>query len=91
VCAQSKKPAKIVTGVFTCYTIPMQKIATRIFVYSSIVFGIVGILVVLTLPSNAGADVVSNLHILLTKILFATVFFILPSFALSVASKYLID
>lgn len=69
----------------------MQKIATRVFVYSSIAFGILGILVVLTLPNNQGADDTSNLHIILTKLLFATVFVILPSFALSIASKYLID
>ena len=67
----------------------MQKIATRIFVYASIVFGIIGILVVLTLPNNGDANS-SDLHITLMKLLFATVFFILPSFALSVASKYLI-
>jgi len=68
----------------------MQKIATRIFIYSSIAFGIIGILVVLTLP-DAGNDNNSNLHITLMKLLFTTVFIILPSFALSVASKYLID
>jgi hypothetical protein len=68
----------------------LQKIATRIFVYSSIAFGIIGILVVLTLPGTGDGNV-SNLHITLMKFLFATVFFILPSFALSVAGKYLGD
>jgi hypothetical protein len=68
----------------------MQKIATRIFVYASIVFGIIGILFILTLPDGGDANS-SDLHTTLMKLLFATVFIILPSFALSVASKYLID
>jgi Na+/H+ antiporter NhaA len=66
----------------------MQKIATRLFVCASIVFGVIGILVVLTLPDGGDANS-SNLHLLLMKLLFATVFVILPSFALSVAGKYL--
>jgi hypothetical protein len=65
----------------------MQKIATRVFVAASIVFGIVGILVVLTLPGNDNQS--SDLNITLLRLLFITVFIILPSFALSVASKYL--
>lgn len=67
----------------------MQKIATRIFVYSSIAFGIIGILLVLTLPANGGADNTSDFHVTLMKLLIATVFIILPSFALSITSKYL--
>ena len=66
----------------------MQKIATRIFIYASIAFGIIGILVVLTLPDNGDANS-SVLHLMLMKLLFVTVFFILPSFALSVAGRYL--
>lgn len=58
----------------------MQKIATRVFIYSSITFGILGILVVLTQPDDDG---------ILSKLLFINVFVILPSFALSVAGKYL--
>jgi hypothetical protein len=58
----------------------MQKIATRVFIYASIVFGILGILVVLTQPEDDE---------ILTRLLMATVFIILPSFALSVAGKYL--
>jgi hypothetical protein len=65
----------------------MQKIATRIFVCSSITFGIVGILIVLLLPDGLANN--SILGSILTKLLFATVFIILPSFALSVAGKYL--
>lgn len=67
----------------------MQKIATRVFIYSSIIFGVVGILVVITASGpNAPDSIVSKI---LIRILFATIFVILPSFALSVASKYLND
>ena len=65
----------------------MHKLATRTFVYSSIAFGITGILVVLTSPAASGTS--SDLNITLEKLLLITVFIILPSFALSVASKYL--
>jgi hypothetical protein len=65
----------------------MQKIATRIFIGASIAFGIIGILVVLT---GSGPDkpdsIISQVFI---RLLFTTVFIILPSFALSVAGKYL--
>lgn len=65
----------------------MQKIATRIFIYSSIVFGIIGILIVMT---GSGPDTPdSKASQILIRLLFATVFIILPSFALSLASKYL--
>ncbi len=65
----------------------MQKIATKVFVYSSIVFGILGILVVLTVSGPNKPD--SALGQTLIKLLFADVFIILPSFALSIAGKYL--
>lgn len=65
----------------------MQKIATRLFIYASIAFGILGILVVLT-SSERDADN-SDFNKLLMKLLMVTVFIILPSFALSVAGKYL--
>ena len=65
----------------------MQKIATRIFIYSSVAFGVIGILVVLTIPESD--RMLSGLDIALRKLLFATVFIILPSFALSIAGKYL--
>ena len=65
----------------------MQKIATRVFIYASIAFGIFGILVVLTLPGSGGHS--SDLNIFFNRQLMATVFIILPSFALSVAGKYL--
>lgn len=67
----------------------MQKIATKVFIYSSIVFGIIGILVVIT---GSGPDVPdSKISQVFIRLLFATVFIILPSFALSLASKYLND
>ena len=65
----------------------MQKIATRVFIYASIAFGILGILVILTGGDNDANR--SDLNITLTKLLMITVFVILPSFALSVATKYL--
>jgi hypothetical protein len=67
----------------------MQKIATKVFTYASIAFGILGILVVLTGSGPDRPD--SALSQVLIRLLLATVFVILPSFALSVASKYLND
>jgi hypothetical protein len=65
----------------------MQKIATQVFVVASIAFGIIGMLVVLTASGPDQPD--STLNQLFIRLLFATVFIILPSFAISVASKYL--
>lgn len=65
----------------------MQKLATRIFIGASLAFGVVGILLVLTLPPENQKS--SDLNMLLSRLLFICVFVILPSFALSVASKYL--
>lgn len=65
----------------------MQKIATRVFIYASIAFGFIGILVVLTASGPDQPD--SALSETLIKLLFITIFVILPSFALSVAGKYL--
>lgn len=65
----------------------MQKLATRVFIYSSIVFGVLGVLMVLT-----GMDPDDNntgLELVITKLFMATIFIILSSFALSVAGKYL--
>lgn len=64
-----------------------QKTATRIFIYSSMAFGIIGILIVLTGGGPNTPD--SPTTQILIRLLFATVFIILPSFALSIASKYL--
>lgn len=65
----------------------MQKIATKVFVYASIAFGIIGVLVVLTASGPGKHD--SVLSETLIKLLAITVFIILPSFALSIAGKYL--
>ena len=64
----------------------MQKIATRVFIYSSLLFGIIGILLILAGGPDTNG---SLLNLVLHKLLLATVFVILPSFALSVAGKYL--
>ncbi len=65
----------------------MQKIATRIFIYASVVFGIIGMLIVITASGPDTPD--SPLSETLIRLLFADVFIILPSFALSIAGKYL--
>ncbi|MFZ1484044.1 MAG: hypothetical protein WAS36_03450 [Candidatus Saccharimonadales bacterium] len=65
----------------------MQKIATKVFIYASIAFGFFGILVILTASGSDEPD--SALFETMMKLLFATVFIILPSFALSIAGKYL--
>jgi hypothetical protein len=67
----------------------MQNIATKVFIYASLAFGVVGILVVLTASGSDVPD--SELSETLIRLLFATVFIILPSFALSIAGKYLKD
>ena len=58
----------------------MQKIATKVFIYASILFGILGIINIFLQP---------NEDTLIFKLFISTVFVILPSFALSVAGKYL--
>ena len=65
----------------------MQKIATKIFIVASIAFGIIGISIVLTASGPDTPD--STLSELLIRLLFLDVFIILPSFALSIAGKYL--
>ena len=67
----------------------MQKITTKVFMYASVAFGIIGILMIL----NGGLNEtqMSESSKILQKLLFTTVLIILPSFALSVASKYLKD
>jgi hypothetical protein len=65
----------------------MQKIATRVFIAASIAFGVFGMLVIITLPANDNTN--SPVNMLFLRLLFASAFVVLPSFALSVASKYL--
>lgn len=65
----------------------MQKTATKVFVYSSILFGILGVIMVLT-----GMDPDENnvgFELVVTKLFMASIFIILSSFALSIAGKYL--
>ena len=66
----------------------MQKIATRVFISASIAFGTLGILMVLTGAFDEGSNS-SDLNKVLQKLFMVSVFVILSSFALSVASKYL--
>ena len=61
--------------------------ATRVFICASIAFGVLGMAFVVTVPN--AHESISDLHIGITKLLMATVFIILPSFALSIAGKYL--
>ncbi len=67
----------------------MQKIATYVFIASSILFGILGIILVFTMPGADTPDGSSELNMVVWKLLMADVFIILPSFALSMAGKYL--
>lgn len=65
----------------------MQKISTRIFIYASLVFGVVGLFIVFTSSGPDHMD--TSWDKILVKLLFTCVFIILPSFAISVAGKYL--
>jgi hypothetical protein len=65
----------------------MQKTATRVFIYSSILFGILGVIMVLTEMDPDENN--TGLELVITKLFMASVFVILSSFALSIASKYL--
>jgi hypothetical protein len=65
----------------------VQKIATKVFIYASVTFGLLGVLMVLT-----GMDPdsrTSGFELVITKLFMINVFVILSSFALSVAGKYL--
>lgn len=65
----------------------MQKIATRVFICSSIVFGVLGLFMVLT--GTDPDDKSTGFELVITKLFMASVFVILTSFAISVADKYL--
>lgn len=69
------------------YTVDMQKIATRVFIGSSVLFGILGIIMVIT--EMDPDDDTSGFGLIVTKLFMVTVFVILTSFAVSVAGKYL--
>ena len=66
----------------------IQKIATRVFMGASLAFGVIGISFILSLPAENDNEM-SDLSKILQRLLFLCVFIILPSFALSVATKYL--
>jgi hypothetical protein len=65
----------------------MQKTATRVFIYSSIAFGVIGILLILVGGPDGSEATLLNQR--LHQLLLIDVCIILPSFALSVAGKYL--
>ncbi len=69
------------------YTRTMQKIATKVFIAASVVFGVVGIVYWITVPIDDTPS--SDLNNFLFRLLGITATVILASFALSVASKYL--
>lgn len=64
----------------------MQKIATNVFIYASVLFGVLGIYMVLT-GTDPGQG--SGINKVISKLFMVSVFVILTSFALSVAGKYL--
>ena len=65
----------------------MQKIATRVFIYASVTFGILGIFMVLT--GMEPDENSTGLQLVIGRLFMVSVFVILSSFALSVAAKYL--
>lgn len=65
----------------------MQKYATSLFIVASVAFGIIGLLLVLVEPGQGNKP--TDASQFLSRLLMAIVFVILPSFALSVAGKYL--
>ena len=65
----------------------MQKIATRVFIYASLTFGVLGVIMVLT--GTDPDEKSTGLELVITRLFMVSVFVILSSFALSVAGKYL--
>lgn len=65
----------------------MQNIATKVFIYASLTFGVLGVIIVLT--GMEPGDTKNSFDLVITKLFMASVFVILSSFALSVAVKYL--
>lgn len=63
----------------------MQKIATKVFIVASVVFGILGLILAVFGQDSDNAEP----NKVLMRLLMATIFVLLPSFALSVAGKYL--
>lgn len=67
----------------------MQKVATKVFIYTSLLFGALGIVIVMAGMDPDQGD--SGLELIITRLFMASIFVILSSFALSVAGKYLSD
>jgi len=65
----------------------MQRIATKVFIYASLTFGVLGVIMVLT--GTEPDDGNTGITLVISRIFMASVFVILTSFALSVAGKYL--
>ena len=65
----------------------MQKVATKVFITASIVFGVLGVIMVVT--GTDPDDNSTGIKLILTKLFISSIFIILSSFALSVAGKYL--
>lgn len=65
----------------------MQKIATRIFIIASVIFGVLGVVIALVAVDENPGD--TFWFKLLIKSFVISIFVILTSFALSVAAKYL--
>lgn len=65
----------------------MQKIATRVFIVASVLFGLIGITFILTVPGSGANN--SGVSLLIWRLLAIDGFVVLSSFALSVAGKYL--
>lgn len=65
----------------------MQKLTTQIFICASAVFGVLGTIMVLT--GMEPDDNNTGVELVISKLFMVSVFVILSSFALSVASKYL--
>lgn len=67
----------------------MQKVATKVFIAASVVFGVLGIAFWITAPRNN--DTSSDLNHTLLVLLGITASVVLSSFALSLAGKYLVN
>ena len=65
----------------------MQKIATNVFIGASLMFGVLGVVIVLT--GMEPDDKNTGIEFIITRLFMASIFVILSSFALSVAGKYL--
>lgn len=70
-------------------TMPMQKLATKVFITASVMFGLFGIGFWITVPRND--DPASDLNYVFGVLAGVTVSIVLSSFAVSVAGKYLKD